>query len=57
LQYAERKGFQVALIAGPDEFAAGQWKVKDLAVREEKTVPTAEVSAEIRRCLSRKPGG
>jgi histidyl-tRNA synthetase len=51
LQYAERRGFRVALIAGPDEFTQGVWKVKDLARREEATTPTAEVAATIRRTL------
>ena len=44
-KYAEQRGFRVALIAGPDEFAQGVWKVKDLAKREETTVATAEVVA------------
>ena len=45
----------LALIAGPDEFAQGVWKVKDLATREETTVPpTAEPSvADGRRRLAR----
>jgi histidyl-tRNA synthetase len=43
LQYAERRGFKIALIAGPDEFAQKSWKVKNLALREETTVPEAEV--------------
>ena len=30
LQYADRRGFRVALIAGPDEFAQDAWNVKDL---------------------------
>ena len=30
--------------AGPDEFAADSWKVKDLKKREEKTVTSAEVA-------------
>ena len=47
LQYAEKKGFRVALIAGPDEFAKQVWKVKDLAKREEKTVSSQEVAAAI----------
>jgi histidyl-tRNA synthetase len=53
LQYAERRGFRVALIAGPDEFTKGVWKVKDLARREEATVPTAGVAAAIRQTLER----
>lgn len=43
LQYAERRGFKIALIAGPDEFVQGTWKVKDLASRTEKTLPAGEV--------------
>jgi histidyl-tRNA synthetase len=52
LQYAERRGFRVALIAGPEEFAAGNWKVKDLARREEKAVSGSEVPAAIRKVLA-----
>ncbi len=51
LQYAEKRGFRLALIAGPDEFAQNMWKLKDLARREEATVPTAEVLPAIRRIL------
>ncbi len=51
LQYAERRGFRVALIAGPDEFAQGVWKVKDLARREEATVAAAEVVTAVRKLL------
>jgi histidyl-tRNA synthetase len=43
-QYAEKRGFRVALIAGPDEFAKGVWKIKDMAKREEKTVAAVEVA-------------
>jgi histidyl-tRNA synthetase len=52
LQYADKRGFRVALIAGPDEFAQGEWNVKDLksATQREK-VPTAEVAAVIRAML------
>jgi histidyl-tRNA synthetase len=53
LQYAERRGFRVALIAGPDESAQGVWKIKDLARREEITIPTQEVAEVIRRLLER----
>src|SRR5262249_34629571 len=35
LAYAEKRGFKLALIAGPAEFEQGVWKVKDLAKREE----------------------
>lgn len=37
-QYAERRGFQAAVIAGSEELGQGVWKVKDLAKREEQTV-------------------
>jgi histidyl-tRNA synthetase len=52
LKYAEGRGFRVALIAGPEEFAQGAWKVKDLARRQEQAVPEAEVAATIRQVLS-----
>jgi histidyl-tRNA synthetase len=56
LQYAERRGFRVALIAGPEEFAAGNWKVKDLARREEKAVLGSEVLATVRKVLADSGG-
>jgi histidyl-tRNA synthetase len=49
LQYAERRGFKLALIAGPDEFAQGVWKIKDLAKREETTVAADELVAYLKR--------
>jgi histidyl-tRNA synthetase len=58
LKYAEGRGFRVALIAGPDEFARGEWKVKDLKLnadgtrKEERTVAAAEVAATIRAILA-----
>jgi histidyl-tRNA synthetase len=53
LQYAERRGFTMALIAGPDEFAQDVWKIKDLTRREETTVAAAEVAKTIRAVLDR----
>ena len=50
-QYAERRGCRVALIAGGNEFAQGVWKVKDLAKKEETTVPEADVITTIERLL------
>jgi histidyl-tRNA synthetase len=32
-EYADKRGFKVAVIAGGDEFSRGVWKVKDLAKR------------------------
>jgi histidyl-tRNA synthetase len=52
LQYAEKRGFRVALIAGGDEFAQGVWKIKDLAKREERTVPAGEVLATVQQLLN-----
>jgi histidyl-tRNA synthetase len=42
-QYAERKGFKLAVIAGPEEFAAGNVKLKHLARREEQVIPEADL--------------
>jgi histidyl-tRNA synthetase len=52
LQYADKRGFRVALIAGDNEFAEGVWNVKDLksATQREK-VPSADVAAVIRDIL------
>jgi histidyl-tRNA synthetase len=50
-QYAEKRGFRLALIAGPDEFAKGEWKIKDLAKREERTVSSGEVVTSIRELI------
>jgi histidyl-tRNA synthetase len=52
LQFAEKRGFRLALIAGPDEFSQGVWKIKDLARREEKTVAEGEVLAALKGYLS-----
>lgn len=44
LKYADRRGFRLAVIAGENEWAAGQCQVKDLASGESSTIPIAEVS-------------
>jgi histidyl-tRNA synthetase len=51
LQYAEKRGFRFALIAGPDEFAQGVWKLKELATRQERTIPTSELAATLKESL------
>ncbi len=51
LQYAERRRFRVALIAGDDEFARQEWKVKDLARREEAAVPAGDVIRVVKNIL------
>jgi histidyl-tRNA synthetase len=53
LQYASRKGFRVALIAGTDEFAAGTWQVKDLAQGQQRSVPEAELVTVVKEVLGR----
>ncbi len=50
-EYADKRGFKVALIAGSDEFAKGVWKIKDLTTREEVTVTEAEVVAKMQEVL------
>jgi histidyl-tRNA synthetase len=55
LQYAEKRGFRVALIAGPEEFAKQVRKIKNLATREEQTVSSKEVEAAIRAVLGANP--
>ena len=42
LQYANRRGFRVALIIGGDEFAAGECQVKNLDSGHSQTVALAE---------------
>lgn len=59
LQFADRRGFRVALIVGGDEFAAGQCQVKDLSSGGSNTVSTADnataVVAEILQILGSSP--
>ena len=54
----DQRGFKLALIAGPDEFARGVWKLKNLTVKKtgekpenEETIPENEVVAAVRRTL------
>ena len=47
LKYADRKGFRIAVIAGPDEFAAGVWQVKDLRTGQAEQVPEGELAAKL----------
>jgi histidyl-tRNA synthetase len=57
LQYADRKGFRVAVIAGEREFAADQCQVKDLSSGDSTTVPLADqptdIIAEVQRILAK----
>ncbi len=52
LQYAERRGFTLALIAGSEEFAHGVWKVKHLATRSETVVSDADLIEYVRSKLT-----
>jgi histidyl-tRNA synthetase len=49
LRYASRKGFRFAVIAGEDEFAAGQVKLKDLTTAVEQTIPRDQIVAWVKR--------
>ncbi|MCS7047296.1 MAG: histidine--tRNA ligase [Gemmataceae bacterium] len=52
LQYAEKRGFRLAVIAGPDEFTQGVCKLKDLAQRAETTVEQRLIAAKVKQLLS-----
>jgi histidyl-tRNA synthetase len=54
-QYAEKRGFKLAVIAGPDEFANGKLKVKQLALREENEVDETEIVKACRLLLGMSP--
>jgi len=47
LQYANRRGFRIALIVGDDEFATGQCQIKDLASGSSQTVSLADEGATV----------
>jgi histidyl-tRNA synthetase len=51
MKYADKKGFRLALIAGGDEFAAGQWQVKDLKNGTQTSVSTAQLADYIASTL------
>jgi histidyl-tRNA synthetase len=55
LKYADRRGFRLAVIAGENEWAAGQCQIKDLATGESATVALAEVSKAIANTLAGMP--
>ena len=56
LQYADRRGFRAALIAGPDELDTGQCQVKDLLHGTSTTLPLDDqataIITELRRLLA-----
>ena len=51
LAYANRKGFQVAVIAGEDEFGRNEVQVKNLATQTARACPRGEVVALVRASL------
>ncbi|HEY5897769.1 MAG TPA: histidine--tRNA ligase [Burkholderiales bacterium] len=51
-EYANRKGFRVALTAGADEFGRGTVKVKNLATQVEAEVPLDRVIATVKTMLN-----
>lgn len=52
LQYANRKGFRAAVIAGSNEFAQGLWTVKDLEQGQQSEVRSDDLPAFLHRLLS-----
>src|SRR5436190_13945333 len=54
LQYAEKRGFKIALIAGPDEITRDSWKIKDLEHRKELEVATPDAAKTIEMLLASK---
>jgi histidyl-tRNA synthetase len=56
LKYADKKGFRLALIAGGDEFAKGEWKIKDLMTGDQTTVAEAELAGSVEKLLSLASG-
>ena len=54
LQYADRRGFPIALIAGDDEFRDGSCQLKLLASGESVSVPLEPTAASIVAELSRR---
>ena len=51
MQYADRKGFRMALIAGDSEFAEGVWQVKNLREKSQEEVAEAELVEYVRSAL------
>jgi histidyl-tRNA synthetase len=54
-KYADRRGFRVGLSAKPEDFAMGTWRIRDLARRDERTVPESEVIDAVRAMLGLIP--
>ncbi len=52
LQYADRKGFRLAVIAGSDEFAKGEWQVKDLQSGSKEMIADGVLEARLLEILA-----
>lgn len=55
LKYADRMGVRFVVIVGPDEAAEGKATVKDLARRQQSTVPQEQIAAQIQEMLDHPP--
>lgn len=51
-EYAARRGFRLALTAGPDEFTQGVWRIKELATKEERPVAESELLSTVHSLLT-----
>lgn len=51
LQYADKKGFRLAIIAGPDELTRGECQIKSLATGESTTVSLTDAPAAALKLL------
>lgn len=52
LQHAEKRGFKLAVIAGPDELASGRFKLKNLLKRTEEAFAESDLAAAAKRELA-----
>lgn len=53
LKYADKKGFQFALIAGENEFAKSEWQVKRLATGEQQCIRESDLCSWLHQMLMR----
>jgi len=53
-EYANKKGFRIAITAGAEEFGRGTVKVKDLATQRESDVPLGEAAVRVKQMLDDK---
>jgi histidyl-tRNA synthetase len=55
LKYADRRGFRLAVVAGPDEWTAGTCQIKDLQSGQSTTVALADVPRTVADQLRSTP--